>query len=106
MCLDDKYKKIKDRNKATGRGRDSFEFFEDLDSILGCRDKISPRYMCQSDICTKSPDRDSSRRELTYTSRSARSYNSDGEELKSDDKATQTKLLEDPPIKSSKAQSK
>ena len=28
--LVDKYKKIKDNNKATGRGRESFEFFEEL----------------------------------------------------------------------------
>lgn len=41
--LVEKYKKIKDNNKSTGRGRESFEFFEELDSFLGCRDKISPR---------------------------------------------------------------
>ena len=78
--LVDKYKKIKDNNKATGRGRESFEFFEELDSFLGCRDKISPRYMCETDIFTDSPYRDSSTGESTSKSTSARSSNSDGEE--------------------------
>ena len=99
--LVDKYKKIKDNNKATGRGRESFEFFEELDSFLGCRDKISPRYMCETDIFTDSPDRDSSTGESTSTSTSARSSNSDGEEA-DDDKSTQAKTREDPPKKGGK----
>ena len=103
--LVDKYKKIKDNNKATGRGRESFEFFEELDSFLGCRDKISPRYMCETDICNDSPDRDSSTGASTSTSTSsAKSSNSDGEESEevNDDKATQAKTPEDPPKKAVK----
>ena len=66
--LVNKYKKIKDNNKATGRGRESFDFFEELDSFLGCRDNISPRYMCETDICIDSPVRDSSTGESTSMS--------------------------------------
>ena len=99
--LVDKYKKVKDNNKATGRGRESFEFFKELDSFLGCRDKISPRYMCETDICTDSPDGDSSTGESTSASTTARSSNSDGEvwEEADDDTATQAKTPEDPPKK-------
>jgi len=94
--LVEKYKKIKDNNKATGRWRESFEFFKELDSLLGCQDKISPRYMCKTDICTDSPDKDSSTGESTSTSTSARSSNYDGEECEEvdDDKATQAKTPE------------
>lgn len=99
-----KYKKVKDNNKATGRGRGSFEFFEELDSFLGCQDKISPRYMCKTDICTDSPHGDSSKGESTSASTTARSSNSDGEvwEETDDDTATQAKTPEDPPKKAVK----
>lgn len=54
--------------------------------------------MCKTNICTNSPDRDSSTGESTSTSTSARSSNSDGEvwEEVDDDKAMQAKTPEDP----------
>lgn len=106
--LVEKYKKIKDNNKATKRGCESFKFFEELHSFLGCRDKISPRYMCETNICTDSPDKDSSTGESTSTSTSARSSNSDVEECEEadDEKSTQAKTPDGPPKKSRKAQSR
>lgn len=90
------YKKIKDNNKATRRECESFKFLEELDSILGCRDKISPRYTCKTDICTDNPDKDSSTGDLTSPSTRGRSSNSDGEDCAEvdNDKATQVKILE------------
>ena len=51
--------------------------------------------MCENNIFTDSPDRNSSTGEATSTSTSVRSSNSDGEEV-DDDKATQVKTREDP----------
>lgn len=51
--------------------------------------------MCETDICTYSPERDSSTGQSTSTSTSARSSNSDGEEA-DDDKAMEAKTREDP----------
>ena len=96
-----KYKKITDNNKATGRGHDSSKNFT---PFSGCGDKISPRYKCQTDICTDNPDKASSAGESTSPSESARSSNSDGEDCKEadDDKATQVKTPEGPPKKGEK----
>ena len=48
----DKYKEIKDNNKATGQGRidNSFEYFEDIDSFMGCSDKVEPKFVRQTVI--------------------------------------------------------
>lgn len=102
--LVENYKKSKDNNKATRRERESFKFLEELDSILGCRDKISPRYTCKTDICTDNPDKDSSTGDLTSPSTRGRSSNSDGEDCAEvdNDKATLVKILEALPKKAEK----
>lgn len=51
--LFDKYKKVKDNNKATGRGTQGFEFFEDMDSFMGCSDKVEPKHIQETHIMTE-----------------------------------------------------
>ena len=41
----DKYNSINDNNKATGIGREKFEFFDVMDSFLGFSDKVNPRFV-------------------------------------------------------------
>ena len=48
--LFDKYKSINDNNKATGRGREKFEFFDVMDSFLGFSDKVNPRFVSETAI--------------------------------------------------------
>ena len=48
--LFDKYKSINDNNKATGRGREKFEFFKIMDSFLGFSDKMNPRFVSETPI--------------------------------------------------------
>ena len=48
--LFDKYKSINDNNKATGRGREKFEFFDAMDSFLGFSDKVNPRFVSETAI--------------------------------------------------------
>ena len=39
--LEEQYKEVKDHNGGSGRDRDnSFEYFEDLDAVLGCKPNI------------------------------------------------------------------
>ena len=46
-------------SKEDQRQSECFEFFKELNTILGGQDNNSPRYMCETDICTDSLDRDS-----------------------------------------------
>ena len=46
----DKYKSINDNNKATGRGREKFQFFDVMDSFLGFSDKVNPRFVSETAI--------------------------------------------------------
>ena len=48
--LFDKYKSINDNNKATGTGREKFEFFDVMDSFLGFSDKVNPRFVSETAI--------------------------------------------------------
>ena len=48
--LFNKYKSINDNNKATGRGREKFEFFEIMNSFLGFSDKVNPRFVSETAI--------------------------------------------------------
>ena len=48
--LFDKYKTINDNDKATGRGRLTFEFFEEMDSFLGFSDKVNPKFVSETVI--------------------------------------------------------
>ena len=45
-----RYKAIVDNSKKTGRGRESFEFFEIMDEFLGCSDKVRPKFIKQTQL--------------------------------------------------------
>ena len=48
--LFDKYKSINDNNKANGRGREKFEFFDVMDSFLGFSDEVNPIFVSETAI--------------------------------------------------------
>ena len=49
-ALFERYKAIVDNSKKTGRGRESFEFFEIMDEFLGCSDKVRPKFVKQTQL--------------------------------------------------------
>ena len=48
--LGDKYKRVKDHNSKSGNDRESFAYYEELNEILGCRAKISPKTVVECDF--------------------------------------------------------
>ena len=36
------YKRVKDNNKASGRGREDFKFYDQVDEIIGQRESVNP----------------------------------------------------------------
>ena len=49
-ALFERYKAIVDNSKKTGRGRESFEFFEIMDEFLGCSDKVRAKFVKQTQL--------------------------------------------------------
>ena len=49
-ALFEKYKSVCDSNSRTGRGRESFEFYEIMDEFLGCSDKVRPRFVRETAV--------------------------------------------------------
>ena len=49
-ALFEKYKAVCDSNSKTGRGRESFEFYEIMDEFLGCSDKVRPRFVRETAV--------------------------------------------------------
>lgn len=41
--LEDEYKRVKDHNSKSGNGLETFTYYEELNKILGCRAKITPK---------------------------------------------------------------
>ena len=41
--LEDEYKRVKDHNNKSGNDRESFTYYEELNEMLGCRAKITPK---------------------------------------------------------------
>ena len=41
--LEDEYKRVKDHNSKSGNNRETFTYYEELNEILGCRPKITPK---------------------------------------------------------------
>ena len=41
--LEDEYKRVKDHNNKSGNDRETFTYYEELNEILGCRAKITPK---------------------------------------------------------------
>ena len=56
----DKYKAINDNDKATGRGRLTFELFEEMDSFLGFSDKVNPKFVSETVISNENADEEPS----------------------------------------------
>ena len=46
----EKYKSVCDNNKRTGRGRESFQFYEEIDEFMACSDKVNPRFVRQAGV--------------------------------------------------------
>ena len=44
------YKAICDNNSKTGRGRETFEFYDIIDEFMGCSDKVRPKYVRETNI--------------------------------------------------------
>ena len=49
------YKAFKD-NKASGRGRESFEFFEQIDSCFAFGDIVSPKFVSETVLSVANED--------------------------------------------------
>ena len=49
-ALFEKYKSVCDSNSRTGRGRESFEFYEIMDEFWGCSDKVRPRFVRETAV--------------------------------------------------------
>ena len=41
--LQDEYKRVKDHNSRSGNDRETFEYFEEIDEVLGCKPNIAPK---------------------------------------------------------------
>ena len=41
--LQDEYKRVKDHNSPSGNDRETFEYFEEIDEVLGCKLNITPK---------------------------------------------------------------
>ena len=41
--LKDKYKRVKDHNSRSGNNRESFEYYEEMDEVLGSKPNITPK---------------------------------------------------------------
>ena len=41
--LEDEYKRVKDHNNKSGNNRETFTYYQDLNEILGCSAKITPK---------------------------------------------------------------
>ena len=41
--LQDEYKRVKDHNSRSGNNRETFEYYEEIDVVLGCKPNITPK---------------------------------------------------------------
>ena len=76
--LFDKYKAINGNDKATGRGRLTFEFFEEMDSFLGSSDKVNPKFVSETVISNENADEEPSLSSRSATPKSLISRNLPG----------------------------
>ena len=58
-ALFERYKVIVGNSKKTGRGRESFEFFEIMDEFLGCSDEVRPKFVKQTQLMEDKKNRES-----------------------------------------------
>ncbi|KAJ7369649.1 hypothetical protein OS493_037332, partial [Desmophyllum pertusum] len=60
--LQDEYKRVKDHNSRSGNNRETFEYFDEMDEVLGCRPNITPKSVVEcglDDDITTTRDSDS-----------------------------------------------
>lgn len=48
--LEDEYKKVKDHNGRSGNNRETFEYYEDMDTVLGCKPNITPKLVVEGGL--------------------------------------------------------
>ena len=53
--LEDEFKRVKDHNNKSGNNRESFAYFDDMNEVLGCRPKISPKIVVECGFEESSP---------------------------------------------------
>ena len=41
--LQDEYKRLKDHNYRSGNNRETFDYFDEIDAVLGCKPNIAPK---------------------------------------------------------------
>ena len=41
--LQDEYKRVKDHNSRSGNNRETFDYFDEIDAVLGCKPNIAPK---------------------------------------------------------------
>ena len=53
--LEEEYKKVKDHNSRSGNdnNQDSFDYFDELNDVLGCKPNIAPRHVVDSGLLDK-----------------------------------------------------
>ena len=53
--LEEEYKKVKDHNSRSGNdnNQDSFDYFDELNDVLGCKPNIAPRHVVESGLLDK-----------------------------------------------------
>ena len=51
----DKYKAVKDNNNKTGRGRRTFEFYDEIDEFMWGCDKVSPKFVKETRVMQVRP---------------------------------------------------
>ena len=47
--LQDEYKRVKDHNSRSRNDRETFEYFEEIDEVLGCKPNITPKRVLDVD---------------------------------------------------------
>ena len=77
--LQDEYKRVKDHNSRSGNNREIFDYFDEIDAVLGCKPNIAPKRVFE---CGFSEDASSSSVE---TGDSADPPQSSGQEDQSSD---------------------
>lgn len=59
-ALEDEYKRIKDHNSRSGNDHETFDYYEELDVLLGCQHNIKPRLVIESGLGETASSADSS----------------------------------------------
>ena len=50
-----KYKAVKDNNNKTGRGRKTFEFYDEIDDFMSGSEKVNPKFVKEARVVQVRP---------------------------------------------------